>query len=84
MLRTVYRKKEVVNGQNRICTLFASRVKEVTEWHHHLAEQLSRHEAPLTTGIMEFYWEQANEMNQARVAREKKLAKLKKSKANPK
>jgi hypothetical protein len=68
-----------------ICALFAPNVKEVTEWHHHyLAEQLAQHEGPFTKEIMEFYWKKATEMNQARITREKELARLKKTKGEGK
>ena|ERR1700734_1152160 len=70
---------------NMICALFAPNVKEVTEWHHHyLAEQLAHHEGPFTKEIMEFYWKKATEMNQARITREKELARLKKTKGEGK
>jgi len=68
-----------------ICSLFAPNAREVTEWHHrYLAEQLGQHEGPLTKELMEFYWKKATEMNQARVAREKELARLKKTKGDGK
>ena len=68
-----------------ICAIFAPNVKEVTEWHHrYLAEQLAQHEGPFTKEIMEFYWKEATEMNKARIAREKELAKLKSQKGSGK
>jgi hypothetical protein len=68
-----------------ITSLFAPNVKDVTEWHHrYLAEQLNQHEGPLTKEIMEFYWKEATEMNKARIAREKELARPKKTKGDGK
>ncbi len=70
---------------NMICSLFAPNLKEITDWHYHyLTQQMAQHEGPLTKEIMQFYWQQATEMNQARVAREKELAKLKKIKGEGK
>jgi hypothetical protein len=70
---------------NMICSLFAPNLKEITDWHYHyLTQQMAQHEGPLTKEIMQFYWQQAIEMNQARVAREKELAKLKKIKGEGK
>jgi hypothetical protein len=65
----------------KICSLFAPKTEEVTRWHWtYLTEILSKHEGPLTEKIWELYWNEANQRNMLRVAREKELAKIKKPK----
>ena len=65
-----------------LCSIFAPRTVEVTEYHHRfLAELINQHEGPLTTEAMNFYWKKATEMNMARIQTEKEASKFKLKKA---
>jgi len=66
---------------NAICSLFVPNAEEITTWHRrYFAELVNKHQGTLTQAHIDLYWKDAAEMNKARIAREKELARLNKTK----
>jgi hypothetical protein len=66
---------------NYLCSFVVANAEEVTVWHRrYFAEMVNKHEGKLTQAHIDLYWKDATEMNKARIAREKELARLNKTK----